>query len=335
MSKTDALIRRLEVAGFARDFVRTCLPQWWDEQAEESESSWLQLQLDLSQRFSLDPFSVIDEAAPLRLSDIGRPKFKHLALTEAQQGAANGFGGGLARLLLAATPSAGHELPSSALELRALLLNSSENLWIGFGELLTLCYAFGIPVAHLTAFPAGIKGMAAMATSVGSRGAIFTARKPVHPAQVAFFIAHELGHVALGHVRDGQSIVEALTLDPNETDDGVPDDDEEIAADRFAFELLTGQPSLQVQGPADKGTAKELHERADQTGRQLRIDPGLIILCYGRASNRWPLAMAALKQRPDYETSVTTQINKALRNQLDPDMLTYEDVAYLDAVAAI
>jgi hypothetical protein len=265
---------------------------------------------------------------------VGRPKFKHLALSEAQQRAANGFGGGLARLLLAATPEGAHELPSSALELRHVLLAGTNEPWVGFGQLLSLCAAFGIPVAHLTAFPAGVKGMAAMTASVGARSAIFTARKPIHPAQVAFYVAHELGHIALGHVRDGQSIVEALTLDPEETDDGVPPDDEEIAADRFAFELLTGQPVLHVQGPSDRGTARELVEKATSAGRALRIDPGLIILCFGRESNRWAVAGAALKMLPDHDVAVTAQINRALRTQLDPEMLSSEDRAYIDAVAA-
>jgi hypothetical protein len=335
MSKTDVLIKRLEVAGFAGDFIRTCLPDWWDEQAEGSDSSWTHLQLGLAQRLSIDPLSLFDENAPLQLSDVGRPKFKHLVLSEAQQRAANGFGSGLARLLFAATPGATHELPASALELRHLLLEDALEPWVGFGQLLTLCFAFGIPVAHLTAFPAGIKGMAAMATSVGQRGAIFTARKPTHPAQVAFYIAHELGHLALGHVRDGRSIVEALTLDPNETDDGLPPDDEETAADRFAFELLTGQPVLQVQGRSDRGTAKELVDKAVRTGHALRIDPGLIILCFGRATKRWPLGGAALKMLPDHDVAVTAQINRALRTQLDPEMLSSEDRAYLDAVVAV
>lgn len=334
MSKTEALIKRLEVAGFAGDFVRTCLPDWWDDQAEASDSSWLHLQLGLAQRLSIEPLSLFDENAPLQLADVGRPKFKHLALSEAQQRAANGFGSGLARLLLAATPEGTHELPSAALELRHLLLEGAAEPWVGFGQLLTLCAAFGIPVAHLTAFPAGIKGMAAMTTSVGARGAIFTARKPTHPAQVSFYIAHELGHIALGHVRDGRSIVEALTLDPEETDDGRPPDEEEVAADRFAFELLTGQPVLHVQGPADKGTARELVEKAIATGHSLRIDPGLIILCFGRQSNRWPLAGAALKMLPDHDVAVPAQINRALRTQLDPEMLSSEDRAYIDAVAA-
>lgn len=334
MSKTDALIKRLEVAGFASDFVRTCLPDWWDSQAEESDSAWLHMQLGLAQRLSIEPLSLFDENAPLQLSDVGRPKFKHLALSEAQQRAANGFGNGLARLLLAAMPESTHAIPSSALELRNLLLAETDEPWVGFGQLLSLCAALGIPVAHLTAFPAGVKGMAAMTTSVGARGAIFTARKPVHPAQVAFYIAHELGHIALSHVREGQSIVEALTLDPEETDNGVPPDDEEVAADRFAFELLTGQPALRVQGPTDKGTTRELVETAISTGRSLRVDPGLIILCFGRESNRWSLAGAALKLLPDHDVAVTAQINRALRTQLDPEMLSSEDRAYIDAVAA-
>ena len=334
MSKTDALIKRLEVAGFGGDFVRTCLPDWWDEQAEESDSSWLQLQLGLAQRLSIEPMSLFDEDAPLQLSDVGRPKFKHLALSESQQRAANGFGSGLARLLLSAMPSSTHELPASALELRHLVLGGSAEPWVGFGQLLSLCFAFGIPVAHLTAFPAGIKGMAAMTTSIGPRGAIFTARKPTHPAQVAFYIAHELGHIALGHVRDGLSIVEALTLDPEESDDGVELDDEEVAADRFAFELLTGQPALDVQGPSGKGTAKELVDIAVEMGHTLHIDPGLIILCFGRGTGRWALGGAALKMLPDHDSAVTVQINRALRSQLDAEMLSFEDQAYIDAVAA-
>jgi len=335
MSKTNALIKRLEIAGFAGDFVRTCLPDWWDDQAEESDSSWLQLQLGLAQRLSIEPLSLFDEDAPLRLSDVGRPKFKHLALSEAQQRAANGFSNGLARLLLAATQEGTHELPPSALDLRDLLLAGTNDSWVGLGQLLSLCAAVGIPVAHLTAFPAGVKGMAAMTTSIGARGVIFTARKPIHPAQLAFYVAHELGHIALGHVRDGRSIVEALTLDPQETEDSVPPDDEEVAADRFAFEVLTGQPALHVQGPSDRGTARELVDKAISTGRALRIDPGLIILCFGRESDRWPLAGAALKMLPDHDVAVTAQINRALRTQLDPEMLSSEDRAYIDAVAAV
>lgn len=336
MSKTEGLIHRLEDAGFAGDFVRTCLPDWWDEQAEDSESSWLQLQLGLAQRFSLDPLSVIDERVPLRLSSAGSPKFKHLKLTEAQQLAANGFSKGLARLLLAAFPDAEYPLPTSASELRQALLQNAGVDWIDLGALLMACSAFGIPVAHLTAFPAGIKGMAAMATAVRDRAVIFTARKPIHAAQVAFYVAHELGHIALGHVRNDRAIVEALSMDPDEIDDGVEVDDEEVAADRFAFELLTGIPDFSVGGSVDRGTGRELARVATNAGLQNRIDPGLLILCYGKETGRWPVAVTALKLIQDNTARpVASQINRGLRSQLDPDMLSSQDRGYLDAVVAV
>lgn len=293
------------------------------------------MQLGLAQRLSIDPISLLDDRRPLQLSGVGSPKFKHLKLTGAQQAAAHGFASALTRLLLAATPPSDYALPRSALELRHMVLGESEVPWVGFGELLMLCFAFGIPVAHLTAFPAGIKGMAAMATSIGDRGAILTARKPLHPSQIAFYIAHELGHIALGHTSGGRTIVEALTMDPGEEgDDDEAVDDEEKEADAFAFELLTGRPTLEVLGPERHGTAKELVRRAERVGRDLRVDPGLVILCFGKATKRWPTATAALKALPDFAADIPGQINRALRTQLDAELLSAEDMAYLDAVTA-
>jgi len=334
LSKTNSLIRRLKGAGFAPDFVRTCLPDWWDEQAEASESAWLQLRLGLAERLTLDPISVMDESAPLRLSDVGRSKFKRLKLSEPQQRAVNGFAAGLARLLIAATPEGPSKPSSSATALRELLLKDPARPWIGFGDLLTACFAFGIPVAHLTTFPAGIKGMAAMTASVGERCAIFTARRPLHPAQIAFYLAHELGHIALEHVRGGDTIVEALTLDPEEPFDNSEDDPDELQADEFALELLTGTRSFNVFGPALRGTARELSRVAVETGRELRVDPGLLILCYARSSGRWPVASAALRSLPDHRVDVAKQINRALRTQIDASQISTEDSEYLHAVVA-
>jgi hypothetical protein len=332
VSRTDALIERMESAGFAGPFVRACLPEWWDEQAERSESAWLQLQLGLADRFSLDPISLLDESRPLQLSDVGRAKFKHLALTDTQQAAANGFANGLARILLAAMPEAPAVLPSSATDIRRMLLSAPGSSWIALGELLQLCYAYSVPVAHLTKFPSGVKGMAAMTTSIGERAVIFTARRPLHPAQAAFFVAHELGHIAHGHVRGGRTIVEGLSLDPDSSTDDEPADEEEAQADAFAFELLTGDAGFSVSGTTARGTASELARRAIQAGTASQVDPGLIVLCFGRATGRWPQATAALKRLPDYSQDVEGVVNRALRSQLDHEMLSFEDVAYLEAV---
>jgi len=173
-----------------------------------------------------------------------------------------------------------------------------------------------------------------MATTVRERPIVFTARKPTHSAQIAFYIAHELGHIALGHVKDGSAIIEALAFDAEETDDGVPVDVEEAAADEFAFELLTGNPKFTVDGPLTRGTADELAKTALQAGGQLQVDPGFLVLCFGRTTGRWPVAVAALKELKDQAGSVPRLINAALRGQLDMDLLSFDDQAYIDAVVA-
>lgn len=335
MSRTDDLIKRFEAVGFEGGFVRDCLPDWWDRQYEESESSWLQLQLGLAQRLSIEPSSMFDDAQPLRINVPGNPKYKHLKLTEAQQRAVYGFGAGVARLVTSAMRDGARAEELSPVELRTSLLKGLGAPWIGLPEVLTLCASLGIPVGHLTVFPAGVKGMAAMTLRAGGRGVIFCARKPIHPAQAAFFIAHELGHLALGHVSDGAAIVEAITMDPEEQIEGEELDPDEQAADQFAFQLLTGMPSLTVQGPGDKGNAMELLRGCEAAGREMAVDPGLLMLCYGRATKRWPTAGAALKRHQAEGISVASEINRGLRSQLDPGLLSYGDLGYLDATLAV
>lgn len=333
MSKMDMLMQRMKEAGFTTSFVRRCLPDWWDEQSEESDTAWLQLQIDLAQRFSIEPLTLLDESRPLQFSDTGRARFKRLQLSRTDELAATGFAKGLARLLLQATEASTAILPSSALDLRRVLLEATGAPWLGFPEIMQLCATVSIPVAHLTAFPTGLKGMSAMTCGLGDRAAIFIARQPIHPSQTAFHILHEFGHIALGHVQDGGLLIESLTLDPQEAPDNVLDEDE-AKADAFAFELLTGTPDFLVSGPTTKGTARELSQTALQTGHQLRIDPGLIVLCFGHNTQRWRTAASALKRLPDYTQDTPKIVNRALRSQLNSEFLSSEDIAYLDEVTS-
>ena len=109
-------------------------------------------------------------------------------------------------------------------------------------DLLSLSWSAGIPVAHLRIFPAVRKRMAAMAVAVGERHAVLLAKDSMYPPHIAFYFGHELGHIALGHIRNDAAIVdmEADVLSTNSRRD------EEAEADRFALELLTGRADLQL-----------------------------------------------------------------------------------------
>jgi Zn-dependent peptidase ImmA (M78 family) len=78
--------------------------------------------------------------------------------------------------------------------------------------------------------------MSAMTVEVGTRSAILLGKDSLYPAHVAFYLAHEVGHIALGHIQPG-----SMVIDLDRTDLADPAvDAEEAAADAFALELLTG-----------------------------------------------------------------------------------------------
>lgn len=58
-----------------------------------------------------------------------------------------------------------------------------------------------------------------------------------------FHLAHELGHIALGHVSQNGAIVDD---EINESDSDIGRDPQEIEADRFAIELLTGNANERI-----------------------------------------------------------------------------------------
>ena len=99
-------------------------------------------------------------------------------------------------------PLEGH----SALQLRQFILNG--NAFVELRDLLALSISVGIPVIHPRVLPWGRKRMAAMAVRIGLRSAVLLARDYIYPAHSAFYLAHELGHIALGHIDADGSIVD-------------------------------------------------------------------------------------------------------------------------------
>src|SRR5208282_5051994 len=101
--------------------------------------------------------------------------------------------------------------------------------FVGLPDLLALCWAAGTPVVHLRIFPCRRKRMVAMSVRAGDRSAILLAKDSMYPAQVAFYLAHEIAHIALGHLSRETAIVD-LELDrPN----FASSDEEERDADEF------------------------------------------------------------------------------------------------------
>ena len=337
MAASQQIVDRLLDSGLTREFVDAAMPDWWRPELEKSRAAKTMVALLLARRLSISPASLLSDDVPIGYIHTGPTKFKHMRLAEGpRREALIGYAQGVTRIALAALPDGvPFHPPGPAAKMRELLLRTGDGSSVGFGDVLTLCWSLGIPVLHLRLFPAPTKGVTAIAVRVGGRFAILVARDSGLSGQYMFHVAHELGHIALGHLEEASAIVDADPNDPANFPLELIDDEDEKAADAYAQELLTGSPSFSVlrQGEARAGSAAELARRARAIGQQLRIDPQHIALCFGYSTNEWPIAIAAAKLLPEQPEPPGTLVNRVLWTQLGPHDEEDRSFAFLHAVA--
>ena len=336
---TNRIIERLVDAGFSQDFVRASLPDWWDPDDTSSSAKTL-VSLLLAKRLSLDPETLLDDGVPVGFLHTGNPKFKHMRLAPgARRDVLVAFAQGVSRIVLGELQDVPARLaPKDPAEIRNAILKSGSQ-FVSFGDVLVACWSLGIPVLHLRLFPARTKGVTAIAVRLGQRHAILVARESGSEAQYMFHVAHELGHIALGHLADASAIVDA---DPNDSDndpDELIDDEEEEQADRYAQGLLTGIENFSVDraGLSAQGNARELARKAVEVGTAMQIDPGHIVMSFGYTTGDWAMAMAASGLLKSQAEMPGTLVNRVLWDQLGParSEAIGQARAFLHAVAPI
>jgi hypothetical protein len=171
--------------------------------------------------------------------------------------------------------------------------------------------------------------MAAMSVRVGSRFAVLLGRDADYPAQVAYYLAHELGHVALRHIKvDSAAIVDLA--DPLEPAGEV--DREEEEADRYALELLTGNPTPIIATATRRFTAEQLAQNVLETGPSLRVEPGTLALCFGHNTTQWPKVFAAMKYIYQEPRPVWPEVNGIAAQQLSWAALPDDTAAFIRTV---
>lgn len=285
------------------------------------------MRFSLSRKLGLDPHSLIEDAREPRFVWKDSARFKHLkGETVIEQAGITSFGVALGSLLLSGVTAWRPVAGMMARDTRSALIEGRP--FIGLADLLALGWSLGIPIVHLRVFPWQKKRMAAMAVRLGARGAILLGRDAQYPAQIAFYIAHELAHLALGHIDPGKSIVDLETTSLSEAEA----DPEENAADRYALELLTGHDSPMVVSGTGNASAKSLAEAALHASRELQVEPGTLALCFGYSTNQWAVANAALRYIYSAPKPVWSEVNSVAREQLTLEQIPGDAQTYLEAV---
>lgn len=326
----DELKRRLvQDTGLTEAAIDTAWPSWWTDEAEASSSAKNELRFSLARKLGLDPGSLASEQTPRFLWDGSQAKYKDFkGNTHGERPAITSFGASVGRILTSATPQDHQSLlnSTSSKELRSSILAQAP--FVGLLELITLAWGIGIPVIHLRAYPLSAKRMCAMAVNVGGRHAILLARDAQYPAPLAFHLAHELGHIALGHLHNSQALVDMGDFSENAANS----DPEELEADRFALELLTGDPALKVISQGAGNSARQLASECLRLSKLLAIEPGTLALCFGHSTNNWPVAIRSLDHIYTEKRDAWQVINHIAIGQINWDLLGDDASSFLRAV---
>ena len=282
------LYRRLRAVGLTRPFVRkTVLPDWWDDEVAANPAGYAEGLTLLSRHLGLDLATLRDPSRPVAFRDFGVCKYKKSKdATEDDLALARAMATRAAQLACVAATETPVPPPPSAAQIRREILGRGEP-WVDLDNLADYCWSLGIPVIHLSSFPK--KRPDGLSAQFEGRPVIVLCRNAKSPAWMLFILAHELGHIALGHIEgDGVLLDESM-------DDNVQDQ-EETAANEFAIELLTGDSHCRFGIGGRWPAARQLAETSLEIGRQRRIDPGHVILNHAKSigGGFWAVANAAL-----------------------------------------
>ena len=309
------LYEKISKAGFSRSFIRKVLPSWWDDSLADTPSGKQYASLHLARVFSLSPESLKDGSESASFNLGGNHRFKHrVNLGEEDLNVATAVAYSAARIVaenfsIPFNPNA--ELNWQAVRDKLL----SDKKWVDLASLIGFCHSLGIPVVYIKNFPTGAAKMAGLALSVSGRPVIVLTQAKTHGFML-FDLAHELGHIALGHLNDLNGGVHVdRKIDAQSTNNL------EVAANKYSFGLIGVKETLRIAPTRGYLTGEKLARAALVYGTQHCIEPTHVALNYGHNLGHWGVAVNAVKS-----ICVGQPTDQSLARQLMMDAIDHENI---------
>ncbi|MGQ0507475.1 MAG: ImmA/IrrE family metallo-endopeptidase [Myxococcaceae bacterium] len=318
------LYQKLASFGLPPAYVRsTILPSWWDDAAAETPAGFSEALMLVHRHAGIDVGS-LRASDPKPHAATGPVKFKHDSDVLDEEFDVPRVLATQAGWVAAMGASDSKELPKTASALRARLLDRCQ--WIDLEVLVDYCWSVGVPVLHVSKFPAKTKKMQGLTANVSGRPVIVISTERKSAPWLLFVVAHELGHACLGHVATGQVLVDG-DIDRDSVDD------EEIAANRFTVELLSGAPDTTFKASSRWPNAHQLADIAQRIAREMQTDPGFVVLnyAYSMGGNFFGVANAALKLLPPTEDGPAL-LRRKMAEKLDWSRLPEESSEFLTRI---
>jgi Zn-dependent peptidase ImmA (M78 family) len=329
---------RLAKIGFTRKFIRnTILPSWVCDQAEKDPDVFPELALFLGKALGISSRSLSDPSGPLVFCNPSPARYKPATgtvLSEERIIPAKTVNQQIALEVEACLPKHPAFVASELdpIQIRNYILASSKKL--DFKSLLAYCWHLGIAVLPaVDLHSSSALKFTGMITWQKDRPFIFLRGNAKDTAWGLFVLAHELAHLALEHVKQGDAAFLEESCDLSSISD------EEVAANEWALLLILGENKNAMSdfvGLTSKITAKQLAARASKEESLIGVDAGFLILksAWERSSKAvdqstknaaWPTARAALKEPSIHNENTKPLMLDALRIRGDLSNLSTDE----------
>jgi Zn-dependent peptidase ImmA (M78 family) len=318
-----AVYDRLDKAGIKRNYVRkVILPEWWNDEVAQTKTGFLQGVGIIARHLGLE-LMPLHKNGKVEFQTQKAVNFKKTpGVSEAELSLAQNIATQALWLTCFQTQKPFDGIPNSPAAIRQEILKSG-NEAVNLKNLLEYCWSKGVVVLHVSNFPVGVKKMEGLATLHNGRPGIVLCKNLQSSSWMVFLLAHELGHIACGHVKK-QGVLVDEKIDPESQDA------EEKEANRFAIELLTGNPDMRFTAPY-RLTAEQLAEAAKSVGRRVQVDPGVVALNYAWQKKFYALANDALKQI-EPPSSAVDEVHRQMQSGLQWDDIPESNREYIEKV---
>ena len=213
----SALYEKLKEFGIPKIYVeKNGLPSWWNEELNDKPLAVLECSGYIANRFGLDLKSLLSEKDSIQFSGLTHTKFKQRADNKKSE-IAHGLAHRLAEIIAYGCKTDFTSLPDNADEIRQEILQTHST--INLSSLIDYSWKKGIVVAHFDQFPKDQTKFFGMIQWHNQRPVIVISVDYRESPKLAFILAHELGHLALGHITKGQLFDDKIELDSNDNEE--------------------------------------------------------------------------------------------------------------------
>ena len=281
----SSISKQLRSLGIPRSLIETIgFPDWWHQGLAYNKQEIDRLLNFIAKRFLLSVDFSGNQEPTFAFQEIAGLKFK-LKKNNSDPTLFTRVATGVADDIASLISNPYIPISNDPLYIRNWILQRS--LRVDLDGLLAFCWEHGIAVGHFN-IEKTIKGMSKFDGMVAIRGdrpiiLISSARKS--EAWVSFILAHELGHIASGHLQNGVLVDDEFG--------GGEIDSEEVEADSFATRLLFGET---LPDWDEQLSFKQLEVVALHLSRVCRVNSGFIVLNYAWHTKDWGKSMAVLKK---------------------------------------